>query len=351
MTDLTGQTRTVDHAAPGPNIGFEFEGIHALPDGTIILGGRVLGVGANRTLPWRDLYDLGNGGAIRWEGSSDITILKNYNEYTWDPYKPRGPRGRIRRCWIRECRDDAIEHDAVNSFADPTLWVEENFFDYGHTFLSITPGQGAAQNKPVTVHWTGNVMSLGHHLDDGRPAETRDKRLQYAWAEPINGSGQPFKVRGMSGGGGAGITLNFNNNAVMFKYGMNTAKSNIRLFQDMQVMGSANRFYYLGDFKGLTPIDFMGARIPAEFEIHKHPELWSHVSNDPDEWEAEIANWKTAVWQDDATPPPPDCAAEIDAAVAAARAPLEARIADLEEDLDALHKGISQVITDLQSLL
>jgi hypothetical protein len=269
--------------------------ITSSPPGAIFTGGRVLGVGANQSLPWDNLYARGNGGCIRAEKSPGITIRGVYGEYTWDGIKPvSGTQNfTIEDCQLKHCRDDAVEDDAQNSGV-----VRRCFFDRVHTFLSVNPGGGAAITRQVNITWEECVMSLGCGLPDGKACEDRAKRLKYAWACPT-GSGQPWKVTNNN----KLVRMRYANNAAMIEGCINQSKSNLRWFNPAAITllpgSTGNRFYYLGTGKGLTMInvtnpDGSKARVPAEFGIVPGP-VWARVSNSRPEWEAEIARWQAAV--------------------------------------------------------
>ena len=269
--------------------------ITSSPPGAVLTGGRILGVGANQFLPWEDLYARGNGGCIRAERSPGITIRRVYGEYTWDGIKPvSGTQNfTIEDCWLKHCRDDAVEDDAQNSGV-----VRRCFFEGVHTFLSVAPGGSGAITRQVDLTWEECVMSLGCGLPNGVACEDRAKRLQYAWACPT-GSGQPWKVRGNNNL----VRMKFANNAAMVDGCINQSKSNLRWFNPAEITlvpgSTGNRFYYLGTGKGLKLIevanaDSSKARVPAEFGITPG-QVWARVSNSRSEWEAEIARWRGAV--------------------------------------------------------
>lgn len=307
LYDATDATVLVEQGRN--NTGYNIVGS---PRTAMFLGGRTLGRGINRTREWDFTHGQGNGACVRFEDSPEFTVRRHYGEFCWDGLKPAGASSRpvIEEVWLRHIRDDAIEHDHVNSMDDPTLRISRSYLDSVHTFLSVTPGGGSDIQRRVRVEFHDNVMSLGCGLDDDNPCEDRDKRLKYAWARPI-GSGQAFKVRGC----GEEIDMLFRGNAVMMgleetpdgwrEVGFNTAGSNLSIFQCMNVLpGSTdNTFYWLGgcDFRGLEMEQVDGACVPKQFKLD--PAVWTHVSNDRDAWEAEVARWRGEVWEGVAPPP------------------------------------------------
>ena len=276
------------------------------PSDAVFLGGRCLGEGANRTLPWRDLYDLGNGASVRFEGSPNLTVRHHFSEFAWDPIKPATGSGNwtVEESWIKDGRDDCIEADHAGAHDGV---VRRSFLQRCHTFLSVTPGSGQAILERLLVEFEDNLMSLGCGLDDNKPCEDRDKRLKFAWARP-GGSGQAFKVRGC----GDEIDILFRGNVVMMETGLNTGASNLPFFQCMHVQpGSTdNTFYWLGgcDFRGLEMTTLHGACVPKAFQLD--PAVFTRASNDRAAWEAEVARWRAAVWEgvEAPLPSPPDVA-------------------------------------------
>ena len=199
------------------------------PDGALFLGGRCIGEGINRTEPWAPVHGAGNGASVRFEGSPGLTVRHHYSEYAWDPIKPAtgSSNWKVEDSWLKHARDDAIEADHGGAHSGI---VRRTFFDGVHTFLSVTPGQGAPVGGRPRVELHDNLMSLGCGLPGGRACENRAKRLEFAWSRPT-GSGQAFKVRGC----GDDIDILFRGNVVMMETGINSAGSNLPFFQCMHV--------------------------------------------------------------------------------------------------------------------
>jgi hypothetical protein len=277
--------------------------VRSSPERAMFLGGRTLGQGANRTMTWRPLYDRGNGACIRFENSPRFTVRRHFGEFCWDPIKVASGSNNwaVEESWIRHARDDAIEadhhgaHDGV---------VRRSLLEGVHTFLSVKPGKGQPIEGRARVEFHDNVMSLGCGLDDGLPCEDRDKRLKYGWARP-RGSGQAIKLAGC----GEAVDILFRNNVVAIgaelvdgewvELGINTSGSNLRFFQCAQVdpASTGNTFYWLGgcDFRGLEMTTLHGACVPRKFELD--PDVWTAASNDRDAWLAEVARWRTEIWE------------------------------------------------------
>jgi hypothetical protein len=272
------------------------------PGSAVFLGGRCLGEGANRTLAWRDLYDLGNGASVRFEGSAGLTVRRHYSEFAWDPIKPASGSGnwRVENSWIKHARDDAIEADHGGAHSGI---VRRTFFEGVHGFLSVTPGQGNPIGGRPRVEFHDNLMSLGCGLPGGRACENREKRLKFAWARPT-GSGQAFKVRGC----GDDVDILFRNNVVMMETGINSSGSNLPFFQCMRVQpgSTGNTFFWLGgcDFRGYEMTKLHGACVPARFKLD--PAVWTHASNSRAAWDGHVARWKTEVWSGKEPDPGPD---------------------------------------------
>jgi hypothetical protein len=261
--------------------------------GAVLLGGNSIGKGANLTLPWRSLYDLGNGATVLVRGIPGVTLLHHYSEYTWDGFKPTGgsPNWTVAESWFKHSRDDAIENDHLSSMNGS---IKRSFFDGVHTFISVTPGEGGDVPNRVTYLWENNVMSLGCGLPGGKACEDRDKRLKYAWSKPT-GSGQPWKDQGDA----SYVNMTFRNNAVMAETGINQASSNhpfVKSGWRLDPSSTNNAFYWLGgcNYPGYEMETVHGACVPKLFNID--PRVFTRVSNSRAEWDAVVQKWKSEVW-------------------------------------------------------
>lgn len=330
--------------------------VTASPRGALWLGGQSIGSHRNRTEARQTLYKRGpgsgNGAGVRFENSPEITCRRHYSEYAWDPIKfASGSMGGIvEECLLTHARDDCIEADPDEGPGLKFTVRRSALLDF-HTMCSVTPGGGNSLSHPVTIEFLDSIMSSGNILANGLSAwRDRDDR-DYAWGDADSGS-QVFKLRGVAGmsdvGGGSGITCRFINNAIMMRHNPRTSRSNLRLFQSMTITPDSrgNRFYYLGDGKGLNLITFKGGLVPEEFELHRYPDVWDFVSNDPAQWaEAEHQRWLNEVWfgeepdgNGNGEPPPADCVAEL-----ARIAELEAALARCDADNAALRAALASI--------
>jgi hypothetical protein len=323
--DQTGRSIQIDHADKSkPNICWNYRERSGLPRGSVHLGGECIGVGGARTMAWRDYYDLGNGAAVRFDDSPDLTIRRLRSEYAWDTIKPANNSNdwAVEDSWLRYGRDDTIEADHATSHNGI---VRQTFMESVHTYLSVTPGDKNGLTRDVRVEFHDNLMSLGCGLPPGQVCENRAKRLKYSWARP-RGSGQAFKTRG-----GPRITLVFRNNVVMqgaellgytwtaagrvqggtwHPVGFNQSKGTFQLFQDLNVQASGNTFYWLGEIpakcnggtaQGLEFTTFLGACVPAALRLQ--PGHWARASNSRAEYVAEMERWYQTVWLGEEPPP------------------------------------------------
>jgi hypothetical protein len=302
------------------------------PDSAVFIGGRCIGVGHNRTMDRKPLYDRGNGAGLRFEHFRDFTVRRFYTEYAWDPIRPANGYGRddatatIEESWIRSGRDDCVEADTVPA----RLTIRNSLIEDCHSMISVRPGGGNPLPHPITIEITDSLLSLGCKLEGNKPCLERELRAQYPWArknDPATGQGGRsnsvfFKLRnydkitivfkGNSVAMGAGIAgagpdrQFYTADDVWQEIGFHTPERNLDFFLNgplnnpgvkLDPASTGNTFYWLGgcDFAGLTMVQLHGACVPAEFKLD--PAVWTAASNSRTEWLDVRARWISEVWQ------------------------------------------------------
>jgi hypothetical protein len=253
------------------------------------IGGRVQGHGVNQTGGWRSTYSISNGAGLIFHESPGFTVEGFYSEWSWDGIRPaRNTSGDIliKRVWLKNIRDDAIEADHLGTW--DKLRVEYSLIEDVYVFHSNRRGANARGPTPAhRVEYVGNLMSLGLHPMD------LDKR-NYPWSAPIPGnvSGQTFKTEG----NGRNMTLLFRNNMVKLtaiqaaaKEVLNILPSNARL----DPASGGNVLVWLGGSPRMLEMETIdGVRVPKDFKIDR--KLWK-ITDDPEVWNKARKEWITQV--------------------------------------------------------
>jgi hypothetical protein len=255
------------------------------------VGGRVYGRGVNQTGGWRSTYSISNGSGLVIHESPGFTVEGFYSEWSWDGIRPaRNTSGDIliRRVWLRNIRDDAIEADHLGTWS--RIRVENSLIENVYVIHSNRRGASATgPTPPHRVEYAGNLLSLGQLPMD------LDKR-EYPWSGPIPGnvSGQTFKTEG----NGRNMTLLFRNNVVKLDKIQAAAKEVLNILPANATIdpeSGGNVLVWLGGSPpGLEMETINGVRVPREFKLDA--KLWT-VTDNPAVWNDARRDWIARVWE------------------------------------------------------
>jgi hypothetical protein len=255
------------------------------------IGGAVFGRGINQTGAWSSTYAIGNGAGLILHDSPGVTVEEFYSEWSWDGIRPaRNTSGDIliRRVWLKNIRDDAIEADHLGTWSK--LRVEDSLIEDVYVLHSNRRGASATgPTPPHRVEYVGNFLSLGLH-----PMDLEKRAYPWSGSIPGNVSGQTFKTEA----NGRNLTLLFRHNVVKLARAPGAAKEVLNLLPANATLDPAsggNLLVWLGGSPpGLEMETIDGVLVPKEFKIDRR--LWK-VTDDLAAWTKARSGWLDTVWK------------------------------------------------------